>query len=638
MLLNVNGLKKMFADVVLFENVSFHIAERDRIGLVGANGAGKSTLFKMLIGSMRHDGGDIFKNKHAKIGYLEQYACADSKRTIYDELLTVFSAVIAMEQELEDIRYGLENNPADMDALIQRQHSLNERFAAADGFYYRSKVRAALLGLGFSEEEFGLCVENLSGGQKTRLELGKILLSDSNLLLLDEPTNHLDMSSVEWLEDFLVSYRGAAVVISHDRYFLDRVCNRTFSLEAGRFYSAEGNYSFFVEQREIEKLTQQRNYENTQKEIQRLEGVVEQQRRWNREKNIKTAESKLKVIERLEKNLEKPAEEQTELRFQFRALPGGGNDVLIAENIAMSFAEKQLFKNADVHIRKGERVFLLGPNGCGKTTFLKIILGQYTPVTGTYKIGANTKIGYYDQTQENLDMNKTVIDEVWDAYPKMTQTEIRNALAAFLFRGEDVYKEVKTLSGGERARVELVKLILQSVNFLILDEPTNHLDIQSREALERALEDYDGTILAVSHDRYFVNKLATRILRMDGDKLLNFDGDYDYYLERFKAAEVSAKTQEKKTDSAMDYQAQKKLESARRKTMTRFQKTEAEIAGTEEEINRLNNELMKPGVAADYVQAAELSEKLEELNKQLEELFIQWEELQNRIEELGCAQ
>lgn len=638
MLLNVNGLKKMFADVVLFENVSFHIAERDRIGLIGANGAGKSTLFKMLIGSMRHDGGDIFKNKHAKIGYLEQYACADSKRTIYDELLTVFSAVIAMEQELEDIRYELENNPADMDALIQRQHSLNERFAAADGFYYRSKVRAALLGLGFSEEEFGLCVENLSGGQKTRLELGKILLSDSNLLLLDEPTNHLDMSSVEWLEDFLVSYRGAAVVISHDRYFLDRVCNRTFSLEAGRFYSAEGNYSFFVEQREIEKLTQQRNYENTQKEIQRLEGVVEQQRRWNREKNIKTAESKLKVIERLEKNLEKPAEEQTELRFQFRALPGGGNDVLIAENIAMSFAEKQLFKNADVHIRKGERVFLLGPNGCGKTTFLKIILGQYTPVTGTYKIGANTKIGYYDQTQENLDMNKTVIDEVWDAYPKMTQTEIRNALAAFLFRGEDVYKEVKTLSGGERARVELVKLILQSVNFLILDEPTNHLDIQSREALERALEDYDGTILAVSHDRYFVNKLATRILRMDGDKLLNFDGDYDYYLERFKAAEVSAKTQEKKTDSAMDYQAQKKLESARRKTMTRFQKTEAEIAGTEEEINRLNNELMKPGVAADYVQAAELSEKLEELNKQLEELFIQWEELQNRIEELGCAQ
>lgn len=638
MLLNVNGLKKMFADVVLFENVSFHIAERDRIGLIGANGAGKSTLFKMLIGSMRHDGGDIFKNKHAKIGYLEQYACADSKRTIYDELLTVFSAVIAMEQELEDIRYELENNPADMDALIQRQHSLNERFAAADGFYYRSKVRAALLGLGFSEEEFGLCVENLSGGQKTRLELGKILLSDSNLLLLDEPTNHLDMSSVEWLEDFLVSYRGAAVVISHDRYFLDRVCNRTFSLEAGRFYSAEGNYSFFVEQREIEKLTQQRNYENTQKEIQRLEGVVEQQRRWNREKNIKTAESKLKVIERLEKNLEKPAEEQTELRFQFRALPGGGNDVLIAENIAMSFAEKQLFKNADVHIRKGERVFLLGPNGCGKTTFLKIILGQYTPVTGTYKIGANTKIGYYDQTQENLDMNKTVIDEVWDAYPKMTQTEIRNALAAFLFRGEDVYKEVKTLSGGERARVELVKLILQSVNFLILDEPTNHLDIQSREALERALEDYDGTILAVSHDRYFVNKLATRILRMDGDKLLNFDGDYDYYLERFKAAEVSVKTQEKKTDSAMDYQAQKKLESARRKTMTRFQKTEAEIAGTEEEINRLNNELMKPGVAADYVQAAELSEKLEELNKQLEELFIQWEELQNRIEELGCAQ
>ncbi len=534
MLLNANGLKKMFGDEVLFDGVSFHIAEHDRIGLIGANGAGKSTLFKMLIGSMRCDEGEIYKNKQTKIGYLEQYACADSDRSVYDELKTVFSAVIAMEQELEDIRYALENNPADIDGLIRRQNVLNEKFAEADGFYYQSKIRAALLGLGFSENEFGLLVKNLSGGQKTRLELGKILLSDSNLLLLDEPTNHLDIRSVEWLEDFLIGYRGAVVVISHDRYFLDRVCNRTFSLESGRFYWADGNYSFFARQREVEKLTQQRNYENTQREIQRLEGIVEQQRRWNREKNIKTAESKLKIIERLEKTLDKPLEEPEELRFRFRALPGGGNDVLITENLAMGFGGKPLFKNADIHIRKGERVFLLGPNGCGKTTLLKVILGQYKPTIGTYKIGANTKIGYYDQIQENLDLEKTVIDEIWDAYPKMTQTEIRNALAAFLFRGEDVFKPVKSLSGGERARVELVKLILQQVNFLVLDEPTNHLDIQSKEALENALAEYGGTMLVVSHDRYFINKLASRILRMDGERILNFDGNYDYYQAKFK--------------------------------------------------------------------------------------------------------
>lgn len=632
MLLNASRLKKMFSDELLFDEVSFHIDTADKIGFVGVNGAGKSTLFKIILGEMEYDSGNLFQNKETKIGYLDQYACSESERSMIEEVKLVFSEVIETEQELEEIRFDLEHGNGEVESLVARQHELSERFSQMEGFYYMSKIRSTLLGLGFSEEDLSLSVSKLSGGQKTRVALAKILLSDANLLLLDEPTNHLDIASVEWLEEFLRGYKGAFVVISHDRYFLDRITNKTFELENQRFRMYSGNYSSYMEQKEIDKKTEQRQYENTMHEIERLEAIVEQQRRWNREKNIRTAESKQKVIEKLEKDLQKPAQSPENMFFQFRACPGGGQDVLMVEDLSMAFGENTLFRHVDLHIKKGEKVFLLGPNGCGKTTFLKILLGLYPPVTGEFKIGANIHIGYYDQIQENLDQEKNVIDEVWDTYPQMTQTEIRNALAVFLFRGEDVFKEIKKLSGGERARVELVKLILKKVNFLIMDEPTNHLDIESREALEGALAGYDGTMLMVSHDRYFMNRLADRILYLTPHGIESYQGNYDDFAARH-AQQAEQLQQKEESKGKIDYKEQKRLESERRKLKTRFEKTEKEIGETEEKITALNAQLSLPEIATDYVRAAELTGELGELEAQLEALYEQWEQCQMELEE-----
>ncbi len=632
MLLNASRLKKMFSDELLFDEVSFHIDTADKIGFVGVNGAGKSTLFKIILGEMEYDSGNLFQNKETKIGYLDQYACSESERSMIEEVKLVFSEVIETEQELEEIRFDLEHGNGEVESLVARQHELSERFSQMEGFYYMSKIRSTLLGLGFSEEDLSLSVSKLSGGQKTRVALAKILLSDANLLLLDEPTNHLDIASVEWLEEFLRGYKGAFVVISHDRYFLDRITNKTFELENQRFRMYSGNYSSYMEQKEIDKKTEQRQYENTMHEIERLEAIVEQQRRWNREKNIRTAESKQKVIEKLEKDLQKPAQSPENMFFQFRACPGGGQDVLMVEDLSMAFGENTLFRHVDLHIKKGEKVFLLGPNGCGKTTFLKILLGLYPPVTGEFKIGANIHIGYYDQIQENLDQEKNVIDEVWDTYPQMTQTEIRNALAVFLFRGEGVFKEIKKLSGGERARVELVKLILKKVNFLIMDEPTNHLDIESREALEGALAGYDGTMLMVSHDRYFMNRLADRILYLTPHGIESYQGNYDDFAARH-AQQAEQLQQKEESKGKIDYKEQKRLESERRKLKTRFEKTEKEIGETEEKITALNAQLSLPEIATDYVRAAELTGELGELEAQLEALYEQWEQCQMELEE-----
>ncbi len=630
-LLNSNNLKKMFLDRTLFEDVTFNVDSNDKIGFVGSNGAGKSTLFKILTGEMEYDEGEIFSNKSTNIGYLEQYACSDSDNTIIEEMLLVFEDVISIEHELEDIRLEIEANPDNIHQLVNRQTSLQEKFADLDGFYYKSKIKSTLIGLGFSEEDFDSKVSNLSGGQRTRISLGKILLSHANLLLLDEPTNHLDVESIEWLEGFLQSYKGAFIIISHDRYFLDKVTNKTFELEGGRFKSYNGGYSKFVEQKEIEKKTEERNYENTMREIERLEGVIEQQRRWNREKNIKTAESKQKVIDRLEKDLIKPAEEQQDISFSFKALPGGGRDVIEASGLAMQFDNNKLFQNVDFLINKGEKVFLLGPNGCGKTTLLKILVGIYNQTEGIYKIGANIEIGYYDQLQENLNIDNEIIDEIRDSYPTMTNTEIRNALAVFLFRGEEVFKKIDKLSGGERARVELTKLMLKSVNLLIMDEPTNHLDIASREALEVALTDYDGTMLMVSHDRYFINKMADRILYLTQNGVENYIGGYDDFLSR--NSDVKPREEKKVASGALDYKEQKRLEAQKRKTLNRFSKVEEEIADIESEIEEKNNLLASPEVATDYVKATEITNEVNELTTRLDALYAEWEELQIEIEE-----
>ncbi len=632
-LLNGSNIKKMFLDETLFENVSFNVDSADKIGFVGVNGAGKSTLFRIITDEMDYDEGEIFKNKFTKIGYLDQHACSDSSNTIMQEMLGVFEEVTDIERRLEDIRLEIDSNPENTARLVDIQNQLQERFSELDGFYYKRKIKSTLEGLGFSEEEFSQKVSELSGGQKTRVALAKILLSDANLLLLDEPTNHLDIESVEWLEGFLQGCKCAFIVISHDRYFLDRVTNKTFCMENGKLKSYSGNYSEFVKQHEIDKKTQQRNYDNTMKEIERLEGVVEQQRRWNREKNIKTAESKMKVIEKLESTLIKPDEKLDEMAFSFRACAGGGQEVVVGEGIGMSFDGKRIFSGADLFVKKGEKVFLIGPNGCGKTTLLKILLGKYTQTEGTYKIGANIHIGYYDQIQESLSMDKTVIDELWDEYPTLTQTEIRNALAVFLFRGEDVFKEIRMLSGGERARVELVKLMLKSVNLLIMDEPTNHLDIESREALEKSLDGYDGTMIMVSHDRYFINKLADRILYLNQDGIVSFIGNYDEYLDKKKIQQTE--TIQKAPEKGLDYKEQKRLEAQKRKVINDFRKTEEKISELEEKIENINIQLSDPAVATDFVKAAELSEEADKFNTDLEAAFAVWEELQGIIEENG---
>ena len=609
-LLNGTNLKKMFFDETLFSEVSFNISDKDKIGFVGINGAGKSTLFKIINGISDSDEGEIFKNKLTKIGYLDQYTCIESENTIMEEMLDAYREVIDIERELEDIHYEIENKQGDINTLVKRQTALQDRFGELDGYRYKSIVKSTLVGLGFSEDDFDRRVDTLSGGQKTRVSLGKLLLSDSNLLLLDEPTNHLDIASVEWLEGFLSNYKGAFVVISHDRYFLDRVTNRTFEMESGKLRTYNGSYSEYVKQREIEKKTEERNYINTQREIDRLNDIVEQQRRWNREKNIKTAESKQKVIDKLEKTLIKPVYDTEDIDFSFTSSEGGGNDVLITENLGMSFDGNEIFRNCDMHITKGEKVFLLGANGCGKTTIIKNIIGKYEPTEGTVKIGANIKIGYYDQIQENLSHDKDIFTEIHDEFPELNNTQIRNALAVFLFRGDDVFKEIKTLSGGERARVELTKLMLKPANFLLMDEPTNHLDIQSREALEKALSDYDGTMLMVSHDRYFINKLADRIIYMTSDGLKSFTGNYDEFLAKNTVTETEEKVAEKPKN--LDYQEQKRIQAEKRKVLNRFNKVEELIEQLENEVEEINSEMQKPELALDFTKLNELSKLAEE--------------------------
>lgn len=625
-LLSASKLAMAFGADTLFEDVSFHIAGQDKIGLVGVNGAGKTTLFKMLLGEISPQKGELFRNKQAKVGYLSQHTGEGSRRTVWDEVLEVFSDLSAMEQELAHLQERMDARPPDLEALVEKHHNLSEEYERQGGFTYQSRAKAALLGLGFSEGELSQAVSSLSGGQKTRVYLARLLLSQNNLLLLDEPTNHLDIQSVEWLENYLKSYEGAFVVISHDRYFLDRVTGRTFILENGRLSVYEGNYSQAMAKKEASDEAILRHDENTEKEIKRLEAVIKQQRQWNREKNIRTAESKQKMIDRLQKERIRPDARPKEIHFQFTAKQKGSQEALTASELSKGFGDKKLFQNVGLNIKNGERIFLLGPNGCGKTTLLKILLGKLSPDSGQVHRAVSTTFGYYDQIQADLHGEKTVMDEVWDAFPKMTETEIRNALAAFLFRGDDVFKVISSLSGGEKARVALLKLMLEGANFLLLDEPTNHLDIASCEALEKALFGYDGTLFVVSHDRYLINRMAEKIFELGDEGIKVYLGNYDDYLEKRKTDSVEAV---QKKPKQLDYQAQKAQAAAKRRVASRLQKAEAEVAETEAAIAAYNEELLKPELAADYVRAMEIQKEIDALEEKLLSLMEEWETLQN---------
>lgn len=634
--LSVRNLTMTFIERNLFTDVSFDVEERDKVGFIGANGVGKTTLFKILNGEISPVSGTVTFSKNVRPGYMEQHACNNPRADVYHELLSVFDYLSDMETEISALAHQIDNKSGNLDELVERQTMLIEQFERAGGLTYKSRTRSALLGLGFSENDFTMPVGNLSGGQRSKLCLAKLLLSQSNMLLLDEPTNHLDIDAISWLEGFLRDFKGAMIIISHDRYFLDNVTNKTIELEHNRAMVYKGSYSEFVKKKESVNESLKNKYEHDLKEIKRIEGIVEQQKSWGQAHNFITAASKQKEADRIKDGLVAPESELETMRMHFEPRCESGNDVLICKNLAKSFDDKQLFKNVDIHIRKGERVFIIGGNGCGKTTLFRILTGKTPMNCGEYDYGANVEIGYFDQMQQNLDLSKTALDEVWDTFPNMTQTEVRSALASFLFKGDEVFKPLSKMSGGERARVSLLKLMLKGSNFLLLDEPTNHLDASSREELEKTLLDYSGTMLIVSHDRYFINKIADRILLLTNNGVKEYLGNYDYYLERTTAEKSGAVPTENKKDkkekTQNDYFLQKQKQSEERKRQTKLKKAEAEIERLDEEIAKTQELLSSEEVVADYEKLMELSKLLEDLQKQQEEQYEIWEELESMAE------
>ena len=632
----IQKIKMDFAGEVLFEDISFDVGERDFVGLIGANGTGKTTLFKIITGELEPASGSVFISKNLKIGYLEQHACQGSRRSVYDEALVSFSSLIETESELEKLSILLDSNPEDRDELINKQSALQEEFEKNGGLTYRSRTASALNGLGFTNEEFSLTCDKLSGGQRSKLSMCKLLLSGADLILLDEPTNHLDISGTEWLEDYLQSYKGSAVIISHDRYFLDKICNKTVEISNKRSYFTNGSYSVHAKLREERVEIERRHYENQLAEIKRIEGIIEQQRSFARERNFITAESKRKMLEKKKAELVEPEKNMKKMRVKFTPECETGNDVLFTENLSKSFGDKTIFTNGSMQIYKNDRAFIIGANGCGKTTLLRILTRSISADSGTFFFGSNVKIGYFDQSLGNLKGGKTVLDEIWDEHRSMTETKVRNYLSLFLFTGDDVYKDTDSLSGGEKAKLCLLKLMLSGANVLLLDEPTNHLDISSREVLETALADFEGTIIAVSHDRYFINKLATKIIRMRTDGFEKFDGDYDDYCRAVLSEPAAAKANEKPKVNL--YKLRKERESEINRLKGKIRRGEAEIDSLENEISELNETLSSPETAADYEKVISLTGKIEELTVKQLELMDEWEKNSKRLAELTEVQ
>ena len=637
--LAVNSLKKSFVTRVLFEDISFEVEANDHIGFIGVNGTGKTTLFSIIEGREPYDEGIVALGKGVVVGSMAQ-AVEESDASLYDYVLSVFSGLLETERELDKVNDTLVESGAD-EKLIEKQHRLREAFEDGGGLTFRARTRSTLLGLGFEEDELDKPVMLFSGGQRNKAQLARVLLSGANLLLLDEPTNHLDISSIEWLEDYLSAYRGAFIVISHDRYFLDKVTNRTIELKNQRLYMSKGNYSRHMELRSTARELEKRRYLRTVKEIKRIEGMVEQQRRWGQEHNFVTAFHKQKAADRLKETLVEPERDPASIHFLLPAKEGGGNDVVIAKGLSKSFDGKEVFSNLDLLIKKGEKVFILGDNGCGKTTLLNIMAGRMRPSAGVCTLGAHIEAAYYEQTMTGLDPENTVLDEVWGKYFNVIpRRDIMNSLAAFLFRGEEVEKKIGMLSGGELARVQLLKLMLTRANLLLLDEPTNHLDIPSREALENALDEYSGTVVVVTHDRYLVNRLADRIFHMTASGLKEYVGGYDDYLEAVKEEQENARhTGEKQLSAnALDYKEKKAYKTELARARTAVSRAEKAVDDKEAELASINEEMSKPHIASDYKKAGELSKKADEVRQTLEKLYAEWNEAESRLNELKNEQ
>ena len=635
MILACQNISKAFGTNEILKDASFHIEEREKAALVGINGAGKSTLFKIIVGEMTADTGEVILSKGKTLGYLAQHQDLTGDLTIYEEVLQAKQDLIRMEERLRALEEEMKHEQGErLEELMNTYTRLSHTFELENGYAYRSEVVGVLKGLGFEPEEFEKKVSTLSGGQKTRVALGRLLLTKPDVILLDEPTNHLEMESIAWLEGYLLNYSGAVFFVSHDRYFLDRVVTKIVEIDAGKVTTFEGNYSAYSQKKAMLREAAYHAWMNQQQEIRHQEEVIAKLKSFNREKSIRRAESREKMLDKMEV-LEKPSEVRADMRIRLEPRVTSGNDVLRVSNLSKSFPGQPLFSDLNFEIRRGERVAIIGNNGTGKTTILKILNGVVAPDGGQIELGTKVQIGYYDQEHQVLHMDKTIFQEISDTYPYLTNTEIRNVLAAFLFTEDDVFQPIHTLSGGERGRISLAKLMLSNANFLILDEPTNHLDIVSKEILEQALRDYTGTVLYVSHDRYFINQTATRILELTNQQLVNYIGNYDYYLEKKEeltsiyAPSAAADNVEKPAQSAvkLDWKTQKEEQARQRKRENDLKKTEARIEELETRDAEIDEEMSQPEVATDVAKCVALSNEKAEIAAELEQLYEKWEEL-----------
>lgn len=641
MILSCQNISKAFVENQVLKNVSFHIEDHEKAAIVGINGAGKTTLLRIIVGEMTPDDGQVVLARDKTLGYLAQNSTVDTSHTIYEELLSVKADLLRLEEKIRECENNMKHAEGDaLEDLMKQYTSLTHAFETGGGYLYRSELVGVLKGLGFTEDEFSKPVATLSGGQKTRVALGRLLLQNPDLIILDEPTNHLDMNSIAWLETYLLNYKGAVLIVSHDRYFLDRIAGKVIEIDQSKATTFMGNYSDYAVKKEQLRVAAWNAYMNQQREIKHQEEVIEKLKSFNREKSIKRAESREKMLDKIEV-IEKPSEVRTDMKLTLTPRILSGNDVLTVEHLSKSFDSHKLFTDVNFEIKRGEHVAIIGDNGSGKTTLLKILNGLVPADQGTFRLGSNVEIGYYDQEHHVLHSEKTLFEEISDDYPYLNNTQIRNVLAAFLFTGEDVFKRISDLSGGERGRVSLAKLVLSNANFLILDEPTNHLDIMSKEILEDALNGYEGTILYVSHDRYFINRTAHRILDLTEGQFVSYVGNYDYYLEKHDTvmaaieastpqsadADNTAATKAAESEVKLDWKAQKEEQARLRKKENDLKKCEEKIAELETRISEIDTEMSDPSIGTQVAKLQELTKEQTACQEQLEKLYEQWEEL-----------